>query len=72
MSHMASKDWVKFNEDSRAAGNRAAHVAKYGGEFTYRGRNRGWCWAGGHATPPKKAEKPVAVKKSTVEKSKKK
>ncbi len=63
---MASKEWVKFNEDSRAASNRADHVAKYGGEFTYFGRNRGWCWAGGHTT------KPAVSKKALSKKSKKK
>ncbi len=63
---MASKDWVKFNEDSRAASNRANHVAKYGGEFTNRGKNRGWCWSGGgddSSPAPKKATTVVNTRK---------
>ncbi len=70
---MASREWVRFNEDSRAASNRVEHVAKYGGEFTYHGRSRGWCWsAGGHTTPKKEEVKPAVSKKTLSKKSKKK
>jgi len=54
---MASKEWVKFNDDSRAKGNREKHVAAFGGEFVKGGK--GWEWKGSKPAP-------VAVKK-TVE-----
>jgi hypothetical protein len=52
---MASRTWVRFNEDSRAKNNRARHIAEHGGEFV-KGSN-GWAWKA-----PKSA--PVAVKKA--------
>tara|TARA_Y100000296_G_C5098082_1_gene218420 strand:+ start:502 stop:708 length:207 start_codon:yes stop_codon:yes gene_type:complete len=63
---MASKDWVRFNEDSRATANREAHVRSHGGEFTYRGKSRGWHWTG---TVKKEV---VSPKPDTVTASKKK
>ena len=60
---MASKEWIKFNEDSKAPSNRDAYCAEHGGEFTDRGRNRGWCWSGGDTT--KKIEEKVVVVKNT-------
>jgi len=48
---MASKEWVKFNEDSRAGANRALHVDRHGGEFVYRGTGRGWHWVNGNSAP---------------------
>lgn len=39
---MASRQWVRWNEDSRAAANRAKHLAENGGSFVH-GKG-GWMW----------------------------
>ena len=57
---MASREWVKFNEDSRAKRNRAKHIAENGGEFV-KGK-KGWEWRG-----TKPAPAPVAPVKKTVQ-----
>ena len=56
---MASRTWVRFNEDSRAKIYRASSVAKNGGEFV-KGSN-GWAW-----------KAPEPVKTDTKKKGKKK
>ena len=62
---MASKEWVKFNEDSRAKGNREKHVAAHGGEFV-KGR-KGWEWRG---TKPAPAPVKKTVQTTTPKKKK--
>ena len=54
---MAQKEWIRFNDDSRAKRNREKHVAANGGEFV-KGK-KGWEWKG--TTPA-----PVAVKKTVA------
>jgi hypothetical protein len=39
---MASGEWIKFNEDSKAKNNRAKYVAEHGGEFVK--GSKGWEW----------------------------
>ena len=61
---MASSEWVKFNEDSKAKNNREKYVANHGGEFVKSGRK--WLWHG----EVKPAPQPKA--NTTKEKTKKK
>tara|TARA_Y100000034_G_scaffold89436_1_gene107606 strand:- start:578 stop:796 length:219 start_codon:yes stop_codon:yes gene_type:complete len=65
---MATKQWVRFNEDSRASKNREAYVSSNGGEFVCNEIGRGWVW---RETPKKKrpAPKPVVEKKKTTKKT---
>lgn len=53
---MASRQWVRWNEDSRAAANRAKHLAENGGSFVH-GKG-GWMWIAPQAAPAP-APKPV-------------
>ena len=73
---MASKGWVRFNEDARASYHRAKHVEEHGGEFIYRGKSRGWHWNGGNAPEPapvvKEAPKPPIASTSKKKKTTKK
>jgi|15BtaG_2_1085339.scaffolds.fasta_scaffold120681_2 hypothetical protein len=64
---MASKEWVRFNEDAKAMQFRAIHVEKHGGEFIYRGKSRGWHWVNGNSTPAPKVES-FSKKKKTSKK----
>jgi len=68
---MASREWVRFNEDSRAPRNRAKHVEENGGHFERNrknlGGNRGgWQWVA--PTEEKKAPKKPAAKKPAAKK----
>tara|TARA_Y100000310_G_scaffold345096_1_gene461763 strand:+ start:2924 stop:3130 length:207 start_codon:yes stop_codon:yes gene_type:complete len=65
-----SKNWLRFNDDSRARQNRARYVAENGGRFVRVGR-AGWRWEG---TKPesKPAPKPTVKKSSTSTTKKKK
>tara|TARA_R100000458_G_C8228005_1_gene210505 strand:+ start:157 stop:363 length:207 start_codon:yes stop_codon:yes gene_type:complete len=63
---MASRDWVKFNEDSRAKRNREKHVSQNGGSFV-KGK-RGWEWVA--PEPVKKKAAPAAKKKTATTKKK--
>ena len=62
---MASREWVKFNDDSRAKRNREKHVAANGGEFVKGAK--GWEWVN-----TKPATKPAPVKKTVQTTTKKK
>jgi len=71
---MASKEWVRFNEDAKAKQFREIQVSKYGGEFVYRGKSRGWHWVNGNSPTPAKEEVVVSdekPKKKAVSKKKK-
>lgn len=62
---MASKEWVRFNDDSRAPRNRAKHVEENGGHFernkANKGGNRGgWQWVA--PVEEKVVKKPVTKK----------
>lgn len=60
---MASRQWVRWNEDSRAAANRAKHLAENGGSFVH-GKG-GWMWIAPQAAPaPKPVIKPVTSTKT--------
>jgi len=63
---MASRQWVRWNEDSRAAANRAKHLAENGGSFV-RGKG-GWMWIAPQPAvveKPKPAPKPAPKLKKT-------
>ena len=62
---MASREWVKFNEDSRAKTNRAKYIAENGGEFVKGGK--GWEWRG---TKPAPAPVKKTVETTTPKKKK--
>ena len=55
---MATKEWVRFNDDSKARRNRERHVAVNGGEFVKGGN--GWEWV--NTKPVVKPAPPVVVK----------
>ena len=70
---MASKEWVRFNEDSRAPRNRAKHVEDNGGHFERNRGNKGagrggWQWVAPVEEKAVSKPKPVAKKKSVVKK----
>lgn len=60
---MASREWIKFNDDSRAASNRKKYVEANGGEFIR--CKTGWEWM-----PSKGVKKVEAPKIAPVSKSK--
>ena len=62
---MASREWIRFNDDSRAVGNRQRHIAAHGGEFVKGAK--GWEWVN-----TKPATKPAPVKKTVQTTTKKK
>ena len=67
---MASKEWVRFNEDSRAPRNRAKHVEENGGHFERNpgnGRRGGWQWVA--PIEEKKAPAKPAAKKAPAKKA---
>lgn len=53
---MASRQWVRWNDDARAAANRAKHLAENGGSFVH-GKG-GWMWL----APQPEVKKPAAPK----------
>ena len=69
---MATKNWVRFNEDSRAKRNREKHVEEFGGHFERSFSVRGWQWVAPKQEPvvakpaPKKTA--VAVNKPAAKK----
>ena len=58
---MASREWVRFNDDARQASNRAMKIAADGGEFIRCAT--GWKWIA-----PVKAEKKVVKTKPVLKK----
>ena len=58
---MASREWVRFNDDARQVSNRAKKIAADGGEFIR--CTRGWKWIA-----PVKAEKKVVKTKPVLKK----
>lgn len=52
---MSSREYIRFNDSSRAASNRARHVAENGGEFVKGQGKKGWVFQG-------------EIKKTTTEK----
>jgi len=54
---MASREWVRFNDDARQVSNRAKKIAADGGEFIR--CTRGWKWIA-----PVVAEKKVVKTKT--------
>ncbi len=70
---MASREWVRFNEDSRASRNRAKHVEENGGHFERNrknlGGNRGgWQWVAPVEEKKAPAKKPAAKKPAVKKK----
>jgi hypothetical protein len=65
---MATKQWLRFNDDSRARTNREKHIAENGGEFVNNGR--GWEWVATVSKPvvSKPAKKKVITKKKSSRK----
>lgn len=65
---MATREWVRFNESSKAKRNREQHVEQNGGLFTKGGK--GWEWT---ATPvvERGASSPVPKFKPKTPKKKK-
>ena len=56
-----SRQWVRFNDNARAKGNRERHLAENGGEFVK--TSSGWEWKGTVSVPkpaPKPAPAPVS------------
>jgi len=56
---MTSRQNIRFNDSSRAARNRAEHVAQHGGEFVKGQGKKSWVFQGEikKTTPEKKATK---------------
>ena len=46
---MSSRQYIRFNEDSKAASNRARHIAENGGEFVK--GSKGWVWKEATSAP---------------------
>ena len=67
---MASRFWVKHNEDANAAQHRAAYVEKNGGEWTNRGSSRGWHHSSGETVVKETPKPEAASKKTSFKKSK--
>jgi len=65
---MATGEWIRFNEDSKAKNNRAKYVAEHGGEFV-KGK-KGWEWHGVTKVTQKPAN--VATQTTTTKKKDKK
>lgn len=62
---MASREWVRFNESSRAKANRERHVAANGGEFVK--ESSGWVWRKGKVKlTPKPTPTPRASTRRTT------
>ena len=64
---MASREWIRFNDDSRARNNRDKYITSHGGEFVKNEIGRGWQWRpvasirpAGIVRKPRKATKKVA------------
>lgn len=57
---MATKEWVRFNDNSKAKLNRERHVAINGGEFVK--GVKGWEWVGTKKPVAKPA--PPVIKKT--------
>tara|TARA_Y100000034_G_C6827889_1_gene373434 strand:+ start:911 stop:1132 length:222 start_codon:yes stop_codon:yes gene_type:complete len=64
---MSSKDWLRFNDDSRAKSNREKYITKNGGEFINSGR--GWEWVAS-VSKPKPAVVSAKPKPSSSKKKK--
>ena len=62
---MATREWIMFNDDSRASRNRELYVAKNGGEW-FKG-NKGWEW---RDTKPAPAPVKKTVQTTTTKKKK--
>jgi|11_taG_2_1085331.scaffolds.fasta_scaffold44729_2 hypothetical protein len=56
---MSSREYIRFNDSSRATRNRAEHVAQHGGEFVKGQGKKSWVFQGEikKTTPEKKATK---------------
>tara|TARA_S200002703_G_scaffold140192_2_gene131315 strand:- start:26 stop:202 length:177 start_codon:yes stop_codon:yes gene_type:complete len=54
---MSLRQHIKFNDSSRAASNRARHIAENGGEFVKSGRKWVWQEAAPAPAPTKKTTK---------------
>ena len=64
---MSTREWVRFNESSKAKRNREQHVEQNGGLFTKGGK--GWEWT---ATPVVEQVAPPPAPKVKTETPKKK
>ena len=58
---MASRQDIQFNDSSRAASNRARHIAENGGEFVKSGRK--WVWQEASITWKRRPTKKTTKKK---------
>ncbi len=59
---MATREWIRFNDDARASKNRDKYVSSNGGEFVRNEIGKGWVWR----EIPKKTPAPKPVVKNTV------
>lgn len=64
---MTSRQWVKFNDDSRATRNRERHIEQNGGHFERSRRSNGWQWVA-PVQEEKVAPKPAKAKKAPAKK----
>ena len=60
---MANRDWVRFNEDSKAKKWRELKVQQDGGKFIQTRRGWEWVYETEQLEEQRKAAKPKAVKK---------
>jgi hypothetical protein len=65
---MSKRQWIRFNDDSRAKRRREMYVTRNGGEFVKDVIGKGWHWRATSAPAPAPAPKPV-VKKTVVKKT---
>ena len=59
---MASRDWIRFNDDSRARNNRNKYISSHGGEFVKNEIGRGWQWRPVASTSVRKPRRKVIKK----------
>ena len=62
---MASRQWIRWNDDSRAAANRAKHMAENGGSFV-QGKG-GWMWIPPQPVKQVSTPKPAAKPSTKTE-----
>ncbi len=63
---MASKQWLRFNDDSRAKTNREKHITENGGEFVNKCRGGEWVATVSKPVVSRPAKKKVITKKTST------